>query len=127
MVKHPPSSDPRTSGAADALALAFQLHAAGRLDEAAARASDLLRRQPTLAGAHYLLGLIAHSRGEARRAIDHLLQAAKHGPASASLSLALARAHAAAGDRERAIAHYQAAVARAPDLAEARFGLGAAL
>src|SRR5258706_13353745 len=85
---------PSSPSPADALAQAFQLHAAGRLDDAAAHAAALLRRQPTLAGAHYLLGLIAHSRGEARRAIDHLLQAAKHGPASASLSLALAPAHA---------------------------------
>jgi predicted TPR repeat methyltransferase len=124
MVQRPPPAPP---SAADALGAAFQLHAAGRLDDAAAAATALLRRHPTLAGAHYLLGLIAHRRGEPARALAHLNEAARHGPASPSLSLALARAHAAAGARDAAISHYQAAVAGAPDVAEARFGLGAAL
>lgn len=127
MVKPRPHPAPRPPAGGDALAFAFRLHAAGRLDEAAGLASDLLRRQPTLAGAHYLIGLIALSRGEAARALDHLGQAERHGPASASLSLALARAHAAAGERERAIVHYQNAVRGAPEVAEARFGLGVAL
>ena len=126
MVKRPQPSATRQS-AADALAFAFRLHDAGQLDEAAALASDLLRRQPKLAGAHYLAGLIALQRGAAPRALDHLVQAERHGPPSPSLSLALARAHAATGARDAAIAHYQAAVRGAPDVAEARFGLGVAL
>ena len=124
MVKRQP---PQPQPAADALGFAFRLHAAGRLDEAAAMAADLLRRQPRLVGAHYLLGLITLANAEPARALEHLRQAQRHGPASPSLSLALARAHAAAGERERAIAHYRDAVAGAPDLAEARFGFGAAL
>jgi predicted TPR repeat methyltransferase len=113
--------------AADALAFAFRLHDSGQLDEAERIASDLLRRQPTLAGAHYLAGLIALRRGAAARALDHLVQAERHGPPSPSLSLALARAHAATGARDAAIAHYRAAVRGAPDIAEARFGLGVAV
>src|SRR5271170_6755729 len=125
MAKRQPSPPPQP--AADALGFAFRLHAAGRLDEAAAMAADLLRRQPRLAGAHYLLGLIALAKAAPARALEHLRQARRHGPASPSLSLALARAHAATGAPERALAHYRDAVAGAPDLAEARFGFGAAL
>lgn len=112
---------------AEALGFAFRLHGAGRLDEAATLAHDLLRRHPRLAGAHYLIGLIALSRGDAARALDHLRQARRHGPSTPSLSLALARAHAAAGDLDHAIAHYRETVAAAPTVTEARFGLGAAL
>jgi predicted TPR repeat methyltransferase len=126
VVKRQPPSAARQP-TADGLAFAFRLHAAGRLDEAAGLAADLLRRQPRLAGAHYLVGLIALSRGEAVRALDHLKQAERHGPSSPSLSLALARAHAGAGERERAIARYREAVNGAPDVGEARFGLGVAL
>ena len=126
MVKRPASVGPRQS-VADALAFAFRLHDSGRLDEAATFVSALLRRQPKLPGAHYLAGLIAFRRGDAVRALGHLAQAERHGPPSPSLSLALARAHAATGARDPAIAHYQAAVRGAPDLAEARFGLGVAL
>src|SRR5271170_2912525 len=118
---------PQPQPAADALGFAFRLHEAGRLDEAASMAADLLHRQPKLAGAHYLLGLIALAKSEPARALEHLRQAERHGPASPSLSLALARAHSATGARERAIAHYRDAVAGAPDIAEARFGFGAAL
>ena len=126
MVKRRPQPGP-TQSAADALGFAFRLHAAGKLDDAATIATDLVRRQPKLAGAHYLIGLIATARGEAARALEHLRQAERHGPASPSLSLALARAHAAGGFPDAAIAHYRAAVAGAPDVAEARFGYGAAL
>src|SRR5215218_7487162 len=111
---------PSHSQPAEALAFAFRLHAAGQLDQARHLAADLLRRQPKLAGAHYLVGLIALAQGDAPRALEHLSQAERHGPPSPSLSLALARAHAATGARAPAIAHYHAAVAGAPDVVEAR-------
>ena len=126
MVKRRPQPAP-AQNAADALGFAFRLHAAGKLDDAAAIAADLVRRQPKLAGAHYLIGLIALARGEPARALEPLRQAARHGPASPSLSLALARAHAASGDPAASIPHYRDAVAGAPDIAEARFGYGAVL
>jgi predicted TPR repeat methyltransferase len=126
MVKRRPQPA-STQTTADALGFAFRLHAAGRLDEAATMAGDLLRRQPRLAGAHYLTGLIALARGAPAQALDHLRQAQRHGPASPSLSLALACAHAASGDTAGALPHYRDAVAGAPEVAEARFGYGAAL
>ncbi|TAD90846.1 MAG: methyltransferase domain-containing protein [Alphaproteobacteria bacterium] len=79
------------------LETAFQLFEAGRPDAAMRRAEALLRRQATLAGAHYLLGLIALGQGRAVKARAHCRQALAHGPAAVPVLVALARAEAGAG------------------------------
>jgi predicted TPR repeat methyltransferase len=102
----------------------YAAHVAGNLDQAEQCYQQILRLQPDHYDALYLLGTVAHARGDNQRALDLLRKAVVARPGEAAFHDALARASAAAGLRAEAISSYQAALAIDPDNAEVQNNLG---
>ncbi len=83
----------------------------------------LLRKQPKLAGAHYLTGLLCLGDGDAAKAVHALRLALTHGPDSPALRLALGRAYAMGGAQAQAEENFRQALALAPGLPAALWSL----
>lgn len=96
-----------------------------RGDAATARVilRPLLRKQPKLAGAHYLTGLLCLGDGEAGKAVQSLRLALTHGPDSPALRLALGRAYAMGGAQAQAEENFRQALVLAPGLPAALWSL----
>src|SRR4051812_22330781 len=116
---------------AEQLAQAFRLHEKGRLAECAERVRKLLKQAPSLAGAHYLAGLVALDRGKPQQAAKHFSDAARFGPESASLAQARGVTALRCGQPCEAASFLAEALRLAPDhaptqllLAEARLAAG---
>ncbi|MCK6442766.1 tetratricopeptide repeat protein [Elstera cyanobacteriorum] len=96
-----------------------------RGDAATARqiVRTLLRKQPKLAGAHYLTGLLCLGDGEAGKAVQALRLALTHGPDSPALRLALGRAYAMGGAQAQAEENFRTALTLVPGLPAALWSL----
>ncbi len=101
----------------------------GQGDAAAAR--QYFRRatllEPTLGGAHYELGVLALTGGDARQAVASFSLAAQHLPRSAPVANNLALAHQAAADGVQAEHWFRQALALDGGYAEAWFNLAGLL
>lgn len=105
------------------LADAFAAWERGEAATARQIVRSLLRKQPKLAGAHYLTGLLCLGDGEAGRAVQALRLALTHGPDSPALRLALGRAYAMGGAQAQAEENFRTALGLAPGLPAALWSL----
>jgi tetratricopeptide (TPR) repeat protein len=106
---------------------AASLQAAGDLQGASDICTEILRRDPSHAGSHYLLGLIAHALGAGEAAIELLGQAHALDRGQATYVYALGIALLAAGREEIARLCFQNAVILEPGFAAAHNNLGVVL
>jgi tetratricopeptide (TPR) repeat protein len=109
---------------AEVLQKAFELHRAGRLDEAERLYREVLAAEPHNAQAWDLLGVAADKRGQHADALESIGRAIELDPRQAAFHMHRAAASAALGRVDQAITAYREALGVRPDLVEARFGLG---
>ena len=95
---------------AELLELGISHHRAGRLEQAEQAYAQLRRENPDHPDALHLLGVIAHQRGDARRAITLINQAILVRPGVAAMYANLAEACRAAGDARGAVEHCRRAL-----------------
>jgi tetratricopeptide (TPR) repeat protein len=112
---------------AELLELGMSHHRAGRLDLAEQAYAQLRRENPDHPDALHLLGVIAHQRGDARRAITLINQAILVRPGVAAMHANLAEACRAAGDARGAVQQCRRALEIDPRFQQARTNLGLAL
>jgi tetratricopeptide (TPR) repeat protein len=109
------------------LELGMSQHRAGRLEQAEQAYALLRRENPDHPDALHLLGVIAHQRGDAKRAITLIGQAIVVKPGIAAMHANLAEAYRAAGDAANAVKHCQRALEIQPGFLQAQSNLGLAL
>jgi tetratricopeptide (TPR) repeat protein len=107
-----------------ALSQAVEHHKAGRLAEAEAAYSELLREQPANSDALHLLGLISHQRGDHARALDLMTAAVHASPQNTPAWFNLGAVYDALGDTSGAIEAYERVVAASPANVDAHVNLG---
>lgn len=112
---------------AELLELGISHHRLGRLDQAEQAYALLRRENPDHPDALHLLGVIAHQRGDARRAIALIQQAILVRPGVAAMHANLAEAYRAAGDAKSAIEQCRKALEIDPAMFQALGNLGLAL
>jgi predicted TPR repeat methyltransferase len=105
-----------------AMAQAFAHLEAGRLADAARLARLLAARRPPPPGLDYLLGLIALSSGDGRKAARHLVKAVAATPLAVPPRLALARAQIAQDRLTAAIGGFRVVGLLEPGAADAELG-----
>ncbi len=103
----------------DLLQEGVSLHRRGAVAEAAARYSEVLRRDPANADAHYYLGMLACQQQLFAEGAEHARQALANDPRHARAHVLLGRALSALGRNAEALACFDRAIASAPDLAPA--------
>lgn len=96
----------------------------GNTAEARRLARRIADAKPDFGGAHYLLGVIALSQGQGRKAAEHLSRAVAADPTQAVPRLALGRALEAQDSLNAAALQYRAILAADPIHAEANARLG---
>ncbi|OAN47978.1 methyltransferase [Paramagnetospirillum marisnigri] len=111
----------------DAFAQAMRTWESGNATEARRLARLIADANPGFGGAHYLLGAIALSQGQARKASEHLSRAVAADPNQSVPRLALGRALEAQNSLNAAIVQYRAVLITEPDHAEAHARLAALL
>ena len=116
----PPKPDPLLQQAVD-------LHRSGRVDEAVRAYKNILRKDARAVGALNLLGLAEFQLGHLPEAADALSRAARLDPDLPNIDYNFGRVLQAQGRFEVALGHYQKAVAKAPQDAEALSNLGTVL
>jgi tetratricopeptide (TPR) repeat protein len=121
------AATPRSMPLAEALALAEQHRAAGRLVEARTLCNKILAAQPDEANAVHLLGLLAHQSGQLGEAIEQLRRAAKLAPAVPHFHANLGEMYRLAGRIDDAVREGRRAVELRPAYPEALSNLGVAL
>jgi tetratricopeptide (TPR) repeat protein len=103
---------------------AYNLHQAGRLDEAEFGYRAWLAERPADADALHLLGMLRHQRGDSAEALRLVSRAHDLQPDNGQLELALATLLRHAGDPAAARLAYARALALDPNLGGAHIGLG---
>ncbi len=111
----------------DALHAAMRLHQAGQLALAEQQYQQILQREPQLADAHHLLGVLLSQTGRAKQALDRIQQAISLQPNTAVFHLNLGNACLELGHHAEAIAAYRQALTLYPDYVDALVNLGAVL
>jgi len=102
----------------------FDLHAAGKLEEAEQVYRDVLRGQPRNAAALHLLGVLLYQAGRFDAAVESIEAAIAIDGQSAEFHTSLGMAFSARHDHARAIASFERALVLQPDYVKAHFGLG---
>jgi protein O-GlcNAc transferase len=82
---------------------------AGRLEEARAQFTEVVRLAPGIAAAHAALGSVLVGMGRPAEAIPELEKAARLKAGDADVEADLGRAYASAGDPKKALPHFEAA------------------
>ncbi|CAN5288871.1 tetratricopeptide repeat protein [soil metagenome] len=118
---------PRDLAPGDALALALNLHRAGRLDEADAVYASIRAAVPEHFDALHLQGVLRHQQARYPEAAELITRALDVMPASADALCNLGAVHRAVGKLEEAAAALRRAVQIAPSLAQAHNNLGGVL
>ncbi|HVF63596.1 MAG TPA: sulfotransferase [Casimicrobiaceae bacterium] len=113
-----------TADTGRSLQQAYELHQRGFLPEAAARYTDLLRKQPRNAQARYLLGHVRFLNRDFAAAIGEIGQAIRDGLSDAAAPYYLGLAHVELGQLEAAARAFESAVRLKPEFEEARNNLG---
>ncbi len=109
------------------LARALELHNQGRPGEAASLCREVLAAEPLNGDALHVMGLSLLALGDTPQAVHLIGSAAELKPSNAAVHAHLGTALSVAGHYTEALACYERALARAPDLAEAQRGRGMAL
>jgi tetratricopeptide (TPR) repeat protein len=118
---------PRKLSTADAIALAYQHHQAGRLAEAGGIYRQILAQQPDNVDVLHLMGLAAMQARRIEMAVACLSRAAKLSPAEPEYQHNLGLALAASGDHAAAVDAYRNAIQLNADFPDAHYNLGNAL
>lgn len=103
---------------------AYNLHQAGRLDEAEFGYRAWLSRSPGDADAWHLLGMLRHQRGDSADALRLITRAQELQPDNPQLEVGLATLLRQAGDPAAARRAYDRALAMDPNLGGAHIGIG---
>lgn len=119
-------SRPQQLSVEQAMALAGQLQAEGRLPEAEAILRQILQAQPKHAHALHLLGVIAHQAGKPELAIELIEKAIRQSGETALFHANLGEMYRQQGCLDEAVAHGERAVALDSMLATAHSNLGIA-
>jgi predicted O-linked N-acetylglucosamine transferase (SPINDLY family) len=112
---------------AEALAIAFEHHQAGRLEAAEAIYRRILQADPEQADALHLLGLVAYRLGRYEQAVDCMGRAIAHRPQVAVMHSNLGAAYRAWGKLDEAVACCRRGAQVDPHNAQAHNNLGNAL
>lgn len=112
---------------AQALQAALARHQAGDLDAAEKMYRDILKKQPRLADAHNLLGVLLHQKGQFAAAIQHTQRACELDPKFHVPHVNLGNALQAAGRPADAVAAFRRALELKPGQAEILSNLASAL
>jgi Flp pilus assembly protein TadD len=124
--KNIPAAEP--NGALDSfersLKLAFEMHNAGRCEEAEALCRVLEKIRPRNVQLLFLLGMVLHKTGQDQEAVQWLSLAAQDRPGSARIFNGLGCACQGLGDHRRAAAAFEKALALQPDSADVFYNLG---
>ena len=112
---------------ADPLQTALRLHQTGQLAAAEVGYRKLLRRDPLLADANYLLGLLLHQSGRHHEAIAPLQRAVAERAGRAEFHNSLGDAHRSLGHSALACAAFERALALRPAYADAQINLAMTL
>ncbi|MGO8749538.1 MAG: tetratricopeptide repeat protein [Thermoguttaceae bacterium] len=110
----------------EALAIAIQLHQAGRLQAAEQIYRQILAVEPNQVDAIHLLGLIAHQVGKHGLAVEYIGRAIRLKGNAAAFHNNLGNALKDQGKLDDAVACYRRALELEPDYAEAHNNLGSA-
>jgi predicted O-linked N-acetylglucosamine transferase (SPINDLY family) len=105
---------------------AFPLHEAGRLEDAERLYREILALAPEYADAHYLMGVVAQTRGDYAGAVRCLRQALQHRNDEPAFHQTLAQCYLAQRLWEEAAAHFENALRLAPGSARNWNDLGCA-
>ena len=111
----------------NAFNLAVQLHRQGNLDQAELIYRQILDEMPTHADSVHLLGVVAHQRGQFKRAAQLMLRAVQLAPEAGAYYSNLAESLRMAGDVPGAVASAQKAIALIPHNPDGHNHLGLAL
>jgi protein O-GlcNAc transferase len=107
-----------------ALRNAFELHQAGRTEQAVPLYRSILRAEPEHFDALHLLGVAEYQQGDHAVAIDLLTQATRVNPRSAPALNNLGNALRAIGRNHEALACYRRALELRPDYVDALYNAG---
>lgn len=122
--EHRPPEEDRQVSLTDALTLAYDHHAAGRLDEAAGIYRQILQAHPDQPDALHLLGVICHQNGDNETAIAMIQRALAERPENAKAQHNLGVVFRLVGRIDEAMACFETALSLKPDYAEAWNNLG---
>ena len=106
------------------LKLAFEMHNAGRSEEAEALCRVLEQIRPRNSQLLFLLGMILHKTGQSEEATQWLALAAQYSPGSARIFNGLGCAYQGTGDHARAAAAFEKALELEPQSADVLYNLG---
>lgn len=115
-----PAEDPFTQS----LALAFDMHNAGRTADAEALCRVLVQVRPKDDQLLFLLGMILHKTNRDEEAAQWLSLAARYEPKSARILDGLGCAYQSLKDHARAAVHFERAIALEPGTAGTHYNLG---
>lgn len=108
----------------EAMQLAVQHQAAGRLPEAERICHLILQAQPNNVDALHFLGLLSHQRGDPVSAVKWIKQAIAILPQLPEAHCNLGLVFEASRNPDEAVRYYQRAIALKPDYVEAHYNLG---
>jgi tetratricopeptide (TPR) repeat protein len=108
----------------ESLKLAFEMHNAGRCEEAEALCRVLEKIHPRNSQLLFLLGMVLHKTGQDEEAVQWLDRAAQHRPGSARIYNGLGCACQGVGDHARAAAAFEKALELQPESADVFYNLG---
>jgi predicted O-linked N-acetylglucosamine transferase (SPINDLY family) len=103
---------------------AVALHQQGRLQEAEQLYLEIIRKNPTIVGPRYMLGVLRLQQGNAPEAVELMAPSARVNPDDVATQMNFAMALRAAGRMSEALTHFQRAATLRPDLAEAHYNTG---
>ena len=106
------------------LKLAFEMHNAGRCEEAEALCRVLEKIQPRNSQLLFLLGMVLHKTGQDEEAVLWLSMAVRHRPDAARIFNGLGCACQGLGDHARAAAAFEKALELQPESADVFYNLG---
>lgn len=119
-------NQPRSLNIQQAMVLASQLQASGKLADAERIINSVLQISPGLPAALHLLGVIAHQAGKKPLAIELIQRAIAGNNKVALFHTNIAEMYRQAGNLEGAVAHGEQAIALDPNMASAHANLGIA-
>lgn len=108
----------------ESLKLAFEMHNAGRTEEAEALCRTLEQIQPKNSQLLFLLGMVLHKTGQNEEAVKWLRMAAEYNPKCARIFNGLGCAYQALKDHPRAVTAFEKAIELGPESGGTYYNLG---
>jgi tetratricopeptide (TPR) repeat protein len=122
--KHVPQNGPVSDPFGESLKLAFEMHNAGRVEEAETLCRALEQIQPKNSQLLFLLGMVLHKTHQDEEAIKWLSSATQYEPGSARIFNGLGCAYQGLQDHAQAALAFEKALALDPKSADSYYNLG---